>query len=69
MQKLVTIYFNNREEGFRYREVHEHLDDYLKDGWIVKMMMPVGSSYGAGGGDTYRFEEGTCGWLSVLLEK
>jgi hypothetical protein len=57
------------KNSLRYGEVKEHLDDYLKDGWVVKMMVPVGSGHGAGAGEVDGLETGTCGWLSVLLEK
>ena len=58
MQKLITIYLSSSET----KEIQEHLNDYLEDGWKVINMCPAGT-YSAG---SYA---GAGGFLSVLLEK
>lgn len=67
MQKLVTIAFNSWDglaigaaKKMPHREVEEHLQDLLADGWRVILMSPVG---------TTGSENRTAGWLAVLLEK
>lgn len=57
------------KDKLRLGEVHEHLDDYFKNGWVIKMWVPVVSGHGAGGGDTSTIKTGANGWLAVLLEK
>ena len=67
MQKLVTIYFN--DENSATHGVQEHLSNFLRDGWRIATMVPLGSSVGSGGNE-YHPEEGKVkGWLAVLLEK
>ncbi len=52
-QKLVAIYL----AGLRDTAVQEHLGDYLRHGWVITEVHPLGS----GGGDC------TCvsGWIVV----
>jgi hypothetical protein len=69
MQKLVTIFLSDDDD--EDMEVQEHLDDYLEEGWTVRMIKSfgAGAGYGAGGESD---AEGHCyvaGWLAVLLEK
>ena len=67
MQKLITVYLRDNvgNSPTSHGSVQEHLDDYLKEGWEVKNMVPVGSV--ACGGDTSTTK--VAGWLSILLEK
>lgn len=75
MQKLVTIFLSYDIDQYgkanqHHGAIQEHLSAHLADGWIVKTMVPVGTSAGAGSG-MERFP-GFCitkGWLAVLLEK
>jgi hypothetical protein len=72
VQKLVTIYLNDGEYSrTSHGTVQQHLAEDLKNGWIVKTMVPVGSSVGFGaGGETLSSGGGEVkGWLAVLLEK
>ena len=64
MQKLITIYLNN--ENFRIQEktpfdqshgfVEQYLDDYLSNGWEIKLINSIGGSK-------------DFAWIIVLLEK
>ena len=70
MEKVLTIYLDR--EGYRVRGerspdqshgvVQEHLAEYMKKGWRVKMIT------GAGGAGTSTGNIG-CGWVVVVLEK
>ena len=70
MEKLLTIYLDR--EGYRVRGerspdqshgvVQEHLAEYMKKGWRVKMIT------GAGGAGASTGSIG-CGWVVVVLEK
>jgi len=57
MQKIVTIFLNSIKDSDC--QVKEHLKNYIKDGWRVKSITPVG----AGDGSHYG---GARGWLAVL---
>lgn len=59
MQKLVTIYLNEKVD--EHRTVHEHLSDYLAVGWRIVSVTPTG--FVGEHGDTAR------GWVVVILEK
>ena len=66
--KIVTFFLHDQfdklkgnygdPKGGRLFGVVEHLDDYLKDGWLVKDVKTMG---GAGGT--------LSGWVIVLLER
>ena len=76
MQKLISVYLDSlnfrddRKESWHQRRgdvIHglceEHLDEYLKDGWMVKSI----SSFG-GHGESSAYD-GVRGFVMVLLEK
>jgi hypothetical protein len=66
MQKLVTVYLCDLGETGD-RELKEHLNEYLSDGWTIKSIIPAGTGTGAGGDSRdYGY---IAGWLVVLLEK
>jgi hypothetical protein len=70
MQKLLTIYLDNSAYGQgkmlvgSYADQHglveEHLQDYLKDGWTVRLLHGFG---GNSDGLVVR------GWVVVVLQK
>jgi hypothetical protein len=70
MEKVLTIYLDR--EGYRVKgqrspdqshgTVQEHLQQYLSDGWTVKMIT------GAGGAGTSVGAVG-CGWVVVVLQR
>ena len=69
MQKLVTIYLENtycRAETSQKNDVSEHLGGYLKDGWSIVRITPIGSGIGSGVRDRDPF---IAGWLAVLMER
>ena len=64
-QKLVTFFLHDNTKGVygdpkdnKLFGVSEHLEGYLKEGWIVKNVKTMG---GAGGSMS--------GWVIVVLEK
>jgi hypothetical protein len=69
-EKVLTIYLDR--EGYRvtgkrspaqsHGVVQEHLEEYLKQGWKVKMITGAGGA-GAGAGEI------GCGWVVVVLER
>ncbi len=71
MEKVLTIYLDR--EGYRIKGtrapdqshgvVQEHLDEYMKTGWRVKMIT------GAGGAGSGNVAGAGCGWVVVVLEK
>ena len=67
MQKLVTIYLDDRDSATH--GVQEHLTALLRDGWEIVSVTPVGSSVGSGGETSHPEEGSTKGWLAVLLRK
>ena len=66
-QKLVTVFLHDRVDGKKaYGDpagnplfaVSEHLESYLKEGWLVKNVQTMGAAGGH-----------LSGWIVALLEK
>ena len=65
MQKFVTIYLHDYNVSLKLCESHEHLEEYLADGWKIVEFTPVGIPSPSG----YIHYQGTRVWIVVLLEK